>query len=233
MNTMVKLVSTAGLGDHIFTGRQLADILGGSDARRYGLVNRALKDGSLIRIKRSLYMLSPDLTNSKVHPFAIAQALLPLSYVSFETALSFHQWIPEGVFATASVTTGRKSMEQVHERLGCFTFHPLALQNYQFLNGVTRVQSGKHTALVANPLRALMDLVAHRKKRWSGLDWIVHGLRVDDTYLVALKRKDFTALTGVYKHKTAQEFLASMEDATFDRKSKSRVIKTRHDWGAT
>ena len=215
MNSLVEQVRAAGFGTSVITERQLSEILGGSDARRYGLVNRALKDGTLLRLKRGLYYLKSSNTGDSIHPFAVAQALLPGSYVSFETALAFHHWIPEAVFTTASVTPGRKSVERDHESLGKFSYHPLALNDYQFLAAVARVKLGLHTALVASPLRALMDLVALRKESWSGLDWVEEGLRIDEAHLTTLRRKDFAALSPTYKHKAANEFLAHLENAVF------------------
>lgn len=93
MSSLVDQISAAGLADRFLNDRQLAELLGGSDARRYGLVNRALKDGSLIRLKRGCYVLARRYRRYPVHPFAVAQNLVPGSYISFETALSFHGWI--------------------------------------------------------------------------------------------------------------------------------------------
>jgi hypothetical protein len=205
------------------TERQLSKILGGGDARRYGLVNRALKDGTLLRLKRGLYYLKSSNTGDSIHPFAVAQALLPGSYISFETALAFHHWIPEAVFTTASVTPGRKSLETDHESLGRFSHHPLAINDYQFLAAVARVKLGLHTALVASPLHALMDLVALRKESWTGLDWVEHSLRIDEARLATLRHKDFAALSPTYKHKAANEFLAHLEKAGFSRRSVNRI----------
>lgn len=215
MNSLVVQVRAAGFGTSVITERQLSEILGGGDARRYGLVNRALKDGTLLRLKRGLYYLKPTKTGESIHPFAVAQALLPGSYISFETALAFHHWIPEAVFITASVSPGRKSVVRDHESLGRFSYHPLATNDYQFLAAVARVKLGLHTALVASPLRALMDLVALRKENWSGLDWVEEGLRIDEAHLTTLRRKDFAALSPTYKHKAANEFLAHLENAVF------------------
>ena len=223
MSTLVEQVLAAGLGNSVFTERQLSEILGGGDARRYGLVNRALKNGTLLRLKRGLYCLNSSNTGDSIHPFAIAQALHPGSYISFETALAFHQWIPEAVFTTASVTPGRKSFEIDHESLGRFSFHPLALNDYQFLAAVSRLKLGLHTTLIASPLRALMDLVALRKESWSGLDWIEHGLRIDESHLATLRRKDFAALSPTYKHKAANEFLLYFEKAVFSRRSVNKT----------
>ncbi len=218
MSSLAQQISAAGLGDRIFSERQLGETLGGGNARRYGLVNRALKDGSLIRIKRGTYTLATSYRSVAVHPFAVAQALLPGSYISFESALAYHGWIPEAVFVTTSVTPGRKTLEFPATEFGPFKYHPLAIADYRFLNGVERVTFDTLTAFVAQPLRALIDLVALRKLRWSGLDWLTSGMRIDDEVLLALSRKDFAAVRPAHKHKAVNSFLAELEDAVVTAK---------------
>ena len=213
MNALAERVEESGLADRIFDEGQLRELLGGSDARRYALVHRALKDGSLIRLKRATYMLGQRRRSEAIHPFVVAQALLPGSYISFETALAYHGWIPETVFTTASVSPGRKTITHDTPSSGQFSFHPLALWEYQFLISVDREKLGKLTAFVAQPLRALIDLVALRKEHWSGLDWLTMGMRIDEERLRSLRRKDFAALRPVYRHKAANAFLHSLEDA--------------------
>jgi predicted transcriptional regulator of viral defense system len=231
MNRLADMVLSAGLGDRLFSDRQLADIIGDGDARRYGLVNRALKDGSLVRVVRGVSVLSAEIKKNAIHPFAVAQALLPGSYVSFETALSWHGWIPEGVFTTASVTPGRKTLTRDHAQFGRFTFHPLALEDFQFLASVSRVRVGQHVVLIADPLRALMDLVAFRKEHWTGLGWIEEGLRIDAAQMGKMRRKDFAALRSVYKHKAARAFLAGMEEALLDTPKVLRALTKRRAGG--
>ena len=213
MNPLSKQVSGSKLAERIFNEGQLRELLGGSDARRHGLVHRALQDGSLIRLKRATYMLGQRTNNDAIHPFVAAQALLPGSYISLETALAYHGWIPEAVFTTASVSPGRKTITYDTPSLGQFSFHPLPLKEYQFLTSVDREKLGKLAAFVAQPLRALMDLVALRKERWSGLDWLITGMHIDEDRLLSLKRKDFSALRPVYKHKAANHFLQLLEGA--------------------
>lgn len=222
MSSLAVQISESGLAERIFSEGQLRELLGGSDARRYALVHRALKDGSLIRLKRATYMLGQRSRSEAVHPFVAAQALLPGSYISFETALGYHGWIPEAVFTTASVSPGRKTITHDAPSFGRFSFHPLALQEYQFLTSVDREKFGKLTAFVAQPLRALIDLVALRKQHWSGLDWLTMGMRIDEDRLLSLRRKDFSALRPVYRHKAASEFLHSLEDATLTIKGATK-----------
>ena len=44
---------------------------------------------------------------------------------------------------------------------------------------VNRALEDRQTALIASPLRALMDLVALRRCEWQGLAWLSEGLRVE------------------------------------------------------
>jgi predicted transcriptional regulator of viral defense system len=212
MNVLANKIIESDLAERIFDERQLAEIVGGSEARRFGLVNRALKDGALIRVKRGLYMLDARHRRETIHPFAAAQSLLPGSYISFETALSFHGLIPEAVYMAASVTPDRKTIQN-DTPIGKFSFHPLAINDYQFFVGVERHKFGHLAAFVAEPLRALMDLVALRKQEWAGLDWLITGMRIDQEWLWSLRRKDFRALKPVYRHRRAREFLDSLEKA--------------------
>jgi hypothetical protein len=47
----------AGFGERVFTDKDLARFFGGTPARRYGLVNKGLAKGELIRIRRGVYIL--------------------------------------------------------------------------------------------------------------------------------------------------------------------------------
>jgi len=219
MTTLISLITRAGYTNRILNDRQLARIIGGSDDRRYGQVKRALKSGDLIRIKRGHYVLAESCRTHPVHPFALAQTLVVGSYVSMETALAFHGWIPEAVFTTVSVTPGRKSKDVQHETFGQFEFRPLALHTSGFLSGVERHILSLQPSIVASPLRALMDIVAYRKKDWAGISWIESGLRIERSSLLQLRRRDFQALVDVYKHKAASNFLVELEAAVFDRQS--------------
>lgn len=181
-------------------------------ARRYGLVNRALKARELIRIRRGLYVLASRYRAEPLQPFVIAQALVPGSYVSFETALAYHGWIPESVRVTASVVPGRKSSAYEHPLFGSFTFHPLALEPERFLELIERRQFARQVALVAHPIRALMDLVCLRKSAWQGLRWLTQGMRIDSDHLRTVTRTQIDILTGVYKQRAPRLFLSALAE---------------------
>jgi predicted transcriptional regulator of viral defense system len=213
MQTLTTQLIDAGLSERILTDGQLSRLLNGSNQRRYNLVNRAMKAGELIRLRRGLYMLPDKFRKAACHPYALAQMLVPGSYVSMETALSFHGWIPEAVYATASIVPGRKSKDFNHQQMGLFTYHPLAIQKGHFLEMVERVILGEQAMLMASPMRALMDLVCFKKLEWQGLRWFEHSMRIDEEHLAGVTGAQLRTLKQVYKHKRMQLYLLELEKA--------------------
>lgn len=210
MQTLTKYVIEGGLANRVISDTQIARLAEGTPQRRYNLVNRAMKAGELLRLRRGSYVLEPRLRDYPPHPFALAQAFVPGSYVSFETALAHHGWIPESVRVTASVTPGRKSAAYQHPVFGDFSFHPLALRAGHFLDMVERQHTQEQTMLVAKPLRALMDLVCLRKTAWKGLAWLTGGLRIDYELLRGITSADIRALQSVYQQKRVIQFLNAL-----------------------
>lgn len=217
MQTLTQMLMEQGWEKRVLDDTQLARLVGGSDARRYGLVNRALHAGELLRLKRGLYVLSPRFRQTLPHPFVVAQALLPASYISFESALAYHDWIPEAVYATTSVTPGRKSASHEVEAYGQFVFHPLALASGYFLHGVQRVELAGQHCLLASPLRALLDWVCLRKLAWQGLPALLDGMRLDEDELCRVTHTDVMRLQPVYKHQRVQDFLQQLAGALCSR----------------
>lgn len=213
MQTLTRQLTKTGLRNRILTDHQLKRLVAGTDQRRYHLVNRAAKAGELVRLRRGLYVLADGFREYPVHPFAVAQMLVPGSYVSLQTALAFHGWIPEAVYTTASIVPGRKAKEFRHERLGLFTFYPLAIQRGSFLELVRRVETNGQSFLVAEPLRALMDFVCLKKVEWQGFSWIEQGLRVGADALNQVTGTELRTLKEVYKHERVRNFIGKMEQS--------------------
>lgn len=210
MQTLTTLIIAAKLADRVISDSQVARLVMGSDQRRYHLVNRALKAGELIRMRRGLYVLANRFRSVPCHPFSLAQIIEPGSYISLESALSFHGWIPEVVFTTASVLPGRKAKECRHEQFGLFTFNPLAIQAGSFLELVHRQQSDKQVFLLASPMRALMDLVCLKKIEWQGMGWIESSMRIGPEVWGDVTSAQLGALKQVYKHKRVNHFIVEL-----------------------
>jgi hypothetical protein len=213
MQTLTKEIVENNLANRVLSDVQLARLLEGTAQRRHHLVNRAMKAGELVRLQRGIYLLGNKFRNQPPHPFALAQAFVAGSYVSFETALAHHGWIPEAVRVTASVTPNRKSYEFEHPAFGSFSFHPLATQPGYFLELVVRQQIQQQTMLVAKPFRALMDLVCLRKVEWQGMSWLTDGMRIDYDSLRTITNADIRTLDVVYTQKRVKSFLNSLAKA--------------------
>jgi len=210
MTPLTERIIKTGNQNHALSASQLERILGGSDARRYGLVNRALKAGELLKVRRGLYVLAQEHRKTPVHPFALAQQILPGSYVSAESALSFHGWIPEAVRSVLSVTAKGKSVSYQQDILGKFDFKPMTVNPGYFLQAVERQELQQQVALVANPVRALLDLVYLRKLPWRGLDFVLEGLRIDEQALRAEPPVQLTKLFDVYKGTREKRFIDAL-----------------------
>lgn len=148
-----------------------------------------------------MYLLAPRLQTKVPHPFVLAQALQPGSYVSFESALSFHGWIPEAVQITLSVLPGRRRLEADLMDLGLFRFYPLALRPGQFLAAVDRQTFVNQAALVAQPLRALLDTVCLRKLDDATIKTLLSSMRIDAELLRLTPDRTWQVLQQVYAHK--------------------------------
>ena len=213
MQTLTHYIKSSGLADRILDESQLERLVEGSTQRRYGLVNRALKSGEFIRVRRGLYVLADEWRRTPAHPFALAQRMEPGSYVSLESALSWHRWVPEAARTVTSVVPGRKRKEHRVERFGLFTYRPLAIQPGGFLEQVQRVSADGQVFLLARPLRALMDLVCLMKIKWQGMGWIEQGLRVDHDAFNDVTGADLRVLSAVYKNQRVREFLQELQRA--------------------
>lgn len=211
MQTLTEAIIAAGWRERVLSESQLARLLGGSAQRRYNLVNRALHRGELVRLRRARYRLATSIAGTAPHPFVIAQVLRAGSYVSLESALSFHGLIPEAVPSTLSVVPGRRRDDMRVPDFGTFLFWPLALNPGYFLEGVERVVLDGQAALVARPLRALLDRCCLFRTDWPGLADPLHGLRIDPDGLAALRADDLDALKPVYRHRRMRTLIDAMQ----------------------
>ena len=159
----------------IFTDTTIKTLIPGSAYSRYGLVKRAIKNGDVIHLRRGLYAFSPKFRRHSLNLFEIAQKIYGPSYISFESALSYHHWIPEAVYTVTSASAKRS--KEIKTPLGLFAYSRIPFQN--FFAGVKREESPEGIFFIASPWRALADYVYTRKKDWMNCQPIIESLRVD------------------------------------------------------
>jgi len=132
-------------GQHLFSSETLKQLFQiESDTGLYPILDDLLAQGVLEKLESSKYVLS----HSKPHQFALANFLYDPSYVSFESALSFHGILPQFPFEITSATPNKSVKKRVQERH--FTYVHLKSELYWGF-------SKHHDFLMAEPEKALLD----------------------------------------------------------------------------
>ena len=135
------------------TGMLLVGDVDPLDVRKQ--LSRWVAAGKIIQLRRGLYALAVPYRKATAHPFLIANRMQRGSYVSLQSALGYYDMIPEAVPTVTSVTTGRPAVYQTP--LGTFLFRHIQMG---WFRSYTRLDLGnQQTAFIANPEKALLDLI--------------------------------------------------------------------------
>lgn len=198
------------LSSHVFQDIDLANFYGGSNARRYGLVNKALKAHELIRLRRGLYMLALKYQKTKSSTYSIANHIVPYSFVTAESALQFHQWIPERTAQITSIAAFGRD-RQFNNVLGQFIYLvPQMTTADNFFTGVEISQIENHVVWMATPLRALIDYIFWHKVDNANMQFLNTSLRIESEYLNTIRKENIENLASVYKSKHVAQFLKNL-----------------------
>ncbi|MCJ7643255.1 MAG: hypothetical protein MUP28_02110 [Candidatus Aminicenantes bacterium] len=138
-------------------------------------LSRWVRSGNLVQIRRGLYVLSERYQKTPPHPFLIANRIKHASYVSLQSALEYHGFIPEYVPSITSVTTGRP--EIYNTPIGSFIFKHI--KKALFLGYEAIDLGGGNPAFVARPEKALLDLL-YLTPRSDSLDYL-REIRLQNT----------------------------------------------------
>lgn len=186
----------------------LAPLLSGSDDARRSVIKRAVKNKVLTRLMRGVYLITEPYAKVPINRFEIAQMLEGSSYVSFESALTYHQLIPEAVYVTSCSTYNRS--KEIHAELGDFSFQHVPLKN--FFLGVERLQEGDAVFLMATPWRALADHFFIFKRPWLGPESVFEDLRIDEEDLAVFSLEPLKELQLNYPSPRVRQFLKQFLD---------------------
>ena len=191
----------------VFTREQAAVWVGSRGPRLDGLLKRAVASREIWRIHRGLYCLSDRYAQGRINPLELAQRIHGPSYISLETALSHHGWIPEAVHAVTSATLGRS--RTLDTPVGLFSFTRVPQRG--FLSGVRRTSvDGGGAFFLATALKALADLVYSQRCDWRSAAPVVESLRVEDESLAELTGEQFDEVISAYKPGRVRRFLAGL-----------------------
>ena len=188
----------------VFTDTEVVSLLEGTANRRYGLIKRALAHGDLIQLRRGVYGLGKKFQRTPLNHFEVAQKIYSPSYVSLESALSYHGWIPEAVYTTTNVSLKRSAT--FNTPVGDFSY--TRIPKFNFI-GVERVCDGNTIYLIANPTKALADYIIANKMALAPKK-LMGFLRIEGESWGKLSYKLFNEITEGYRSTRLRVFLREL-----------------------
>ena len=114
----------------------------------------------VIRLKRGLYVVNPEVSRVPLSLELIANQLYAPSYVSMSSALRYYGLIPETVYTMQSMTI--KHSHSFDTPVGHFDYSSINRETFHI--GVTIIDKQTYTFLMASPEKALCDLIANSPK---------------------------------------------------------------------
>ncbi|MFZ4099713.1 MAG: type IV toxin-antitoxin system AbiEi family antitoxin domain-containing protein [Chlamydiia bacterium] len=156
------------------SGVALHSILDRSAGSRQAVLKRAIQEGYLVPIRRDLHLIQ-NLGKPLIDTFEIAPIVYGPSYVSFESALSYHGWIPEAVVTTTSASVKRS--KDFDTPIGVFSYEHIPIESFSL--AVEQHSRERCTLFIASPAKALADMIYTRKRTWASLDDVCQDLRID------------------------------------------------------
>lgn len=135
------------------------------------------RKGYIIKLRRGFYCFEETEKGESFRYFSANKIYSP-SYISLESALSYYNLIPEGVFTTTSLTT--RNTTSFSTPVGSFSFRNVKAQlffGYRLLN----IQG--HTIKIAEAEKALLDYLYLNK---IDTPEILEGLRLNESQLLDL-----------------------------------------------
>ncbi len=195
--------------DHVpydtITDTELTTLLRGSAASRHNQLKRAVAKGDLLHIRRGVYQLAKRYQRKPVNPYELSQKIYGPSYVSFESALSFHGLIPEGVYSVACASLKRS--REFRTPLGVYAYKQIPKR--VFYIGVDRVEKDTDVFLMAMPFKALADILFSRRLEGLSSHAFLESLRIDKQDL-KIDPDDVQVLVRDYRSERVRQFFEEL-----------------------
>lgn len=174
-------------------------------------IHELLKKGELISLKKGLYVWSGE-EEIYPEPFAIANSLYGPSYVSAESALSFHGLIPEHVYTITSMSL--KPAKTLANKLGEFAYKKIPTPYYAFGVDYRELRENQFT-LIASPEKALCDKIITTPgvlfRSLSDVQtYLIHDLRIEEEQIKELNSKVIRSWLTEAPKKNSLKFLIKL-----------------------
>lgn len=184
----------------------IATVISGNAPRRYAVVNRALKKGTLVQLRRGVYLIGKPFRKISSSNFQIAHSIYGPSYISFESALFYHQWIPEAVYTTTCATA--KRTKKFDTSIGVFRY--IHVPEHLCYLGVQRVGNDDQAFYIADPWKAIADHYYVYNRGWKHPKDLSMDLRIELDDMLESDLTTLQVLSQHYQSKRVQKFLCEI-----------------------
>ena len=150
-------------------------------------ISNLVDTNQLIRIKRGLYIVSPDVSGVPINTMMIANSLYGPSYVSFSTALNYYGLIDDvsqGIYS-ASIKRDKHYLTPVGR------FEYIAVPASYYAVGIKQIITNDYSFLIATPEKALCDTIVNTpglnlRSQKDAMTYLEEDLRFDIDELKSL-----------------------------------------------
>ncbi|MCK4540700.1 MAG: type IV toxin-antitoxin system AbiEi family antitoxin domain-containing protein [Spirochaetales bacterium] len=188
----------------LFTIQDIAAAIPGSDNKLHSLIKRAIAKEEIIRIRRGLYCLPKKYLKKHINLYAVAENIYGPSYISLESALSWHGWIPEAVYTITSISFNKSKFFKTP--LGNFSYNHVP-QNIFYESVERHIDENGYIFFMATPLKALVDYIYINKLDWENIEPLLESLRIEKEEFNNLQCDDFDLLAANYNNKRVYRFI--------------------------
>lgn len=167
--------------------------------------------GDIIRLKRGLYVVSPETSGKPLSSELIANHLYGPSYVSMQTALRYYGLIPEAVYVMQSLTVKHsRYFENAVGRFQYISCHP----DY-FSIGLAQISEDGCNFVMASPEKALCDLIVNTlglnfRYKKELREWLAEDIRFDMDAFSRMNSDIFYRCATIGKKKNTLNLLAKL-----------------------
>ena len=157
-------------------------------------INRKIKNGELIPIKKGLYE-----TDEKTSGYLLSSSIYGPSYLSFEFALSYYGLIPEKVVVYTNATFNKKKKKRYENYFGTYLYRDIPKDVYWI--GIKLVEENGYSYQIATPEKALCDKLytLNPLKNISELETLLlNDLRIDFNELMKLNVEEIKDISELY-----------------------------------
>ena len=163
-------------------------------------IQRWLKSGELIRIKKGLYIFGPMVNAQGASKALLAHWIYGPSLISLDFALSYHGLIPERVEAITCITPKRS--KEFLTPIGLFYYRHIPLKKY--IIGALKVElNPQQSFLMASPEKALSDKLLFLGEKLNTIPalkaYLYEDLRINHNQLALFQLRHLQEIQNSYE----------------------------------